>query len=160
MEKLLEELHGHKPQDLYNIVPPSPFYVPSIRILAVGGNLAVVAKNHTISCWGKSSFLWLFKDDKWLKMPEVHGIPCGCGQVCIGQTGCWINTRIKEHHQHVCLVHLDKLGLVGHSIDLEHCIQLQIISSIFIKSRYMGCIIRSNWDLGPSQQRDRRKASA
>jgi hypothetical protein len=34
--KLLEELHGHKPQNLYNIGPPSFSYVPSIKILAVG----------------------------------------------------------------------------------------------------------------------------
>jgi hypothetical protein len=57
-----------------------------------------------------SSFFPPSKEGLGVRMPAVYtySIPCESGQVDIGQTGRSIDTRIKEHHQHIRLVHLDK----------------------------------------------------
>jgi hypothetical protein len=38
------------------------------------------------------------KDHLALKTPGIYSIPCECGKVCIGQTRCSIQMRVKEHH--------------------------------------------------------------
>jgi hypothetical protein len=48
------------------------------------------------------------KDDLGLKTLGVYSMPCECGQVYIGHTGCFIETRIKEYQCHICLEHPDK----------------------------------------------------
>jgi hypothetical protein len=50
-----------------------------------------------------SSFLQSFKDDLELKTPGVNSIPWECSQVCTGQTGYLIDTRLKEHQRHTRL---------------------------------------------------------
>jgi hypothetical protein len=85
-----------------------------------------------------SSFLRFAKDDLELKTPGVYTIPCEWGLVYTGQTGCSIDTRLKEHQQHICLEHLGKLAMAEHSIDLGHHIQLHHST----KPRYMDHIIR------------------
>jgi hypothetical protein len=43
------------------------------------------------------------KDALGLKMPVVHGIPCECDKVYIGQSRKSINIRIEEHNIHTQL---------------------------------------------------------
>ena len=39
------------------------------------------------------------KDEQGLKTPGVYEIPCECGQIYIGQTGCTVSERISEHER-------------------------------------------------------------
>jgi hypothetical protein len=89
-----------------------------------------------------SSFLRPIKYDLALKTPGVCSIPCECGKVDIGQTGHSIETRVKEHHQHICLYHLEKSVVAEYSINLGHLIQLQNSSILAKKSRWMDWVIR------------------
>jgi hypothetical protein len=89
-----------------------------------------------------SSFLRPIKDDLALKMPGVYSIPCEHGKVYIGQTGCLIETRVKEHHRHLCLYYPEKSVVAEHSINLGHWIQLQNTSIWAKKLRWMDQIIR------------------
>jgi hypothetical protein len=43
-------------------------------------------------------FLQPIKDDHGLKSLGIYSMPCECGKVYIGQIGCSIDTRMKEHH--------------------------------------------------------------
>jgi hypothetical protein len=81
-------------------------------------------------------------DELRLKTPGVYSVPCECGQVYIGQTGRFIETRDKEHQRHIRLQHPDKSAVAEHSINLSHRIQLQDITIFSIKSRYMDQMIR------------------
>jgi hypothetical protein len=42
------------------------------------------------------SFLWPVKDDLGLTTPGIYSMPCECGQVYIGQTGRFIETRSRS----------------------------------------------------------------
>jgi hypothetical protein len=53
-----------------------------------------------------ASFLQSIKSDFSMKIQDVDSIPCECGKVFIGQTGCSIETGIKEH-QYIRLYHVD-----------------------------------------------------
>jgi hypothetical protein len=75
-------------------------------------------------------------------MPGVYSIPCECGKVYTGQTGCSIETGVKEHHQRIRLYHPEKSAVAEHSINLGHRIQLQNASILAKKSRWMDWIIR------------------
>jgi hypothetical protein len=89
-----------------------------------------------------SSFLRPVKDDLALRTPRVYIIPCECSQVCIGQTGRSVDTRLKEHRRHIRLEHPDKSAVAEHSINLGHCIQLQNTTILSTKPRYKDRIIR------------------
>jgi hypothetical protein len=77
-------------------------------------------------------------------------VPCKCGQVYIGQTGCSIETRVKEHEPHIRLHHPDKSAVAKHSIKLDHRIQFQNTTILSTKSGYMdrmsGRPLRSNYN--------------
>jgi hypothetical protein len=88
------------------------------------------------------NFILSVKDDLRLKTPRVYSIPCECGQVYIGQTGCSINARLKKHHQHICVEHPNKLSMVEYSINLGHCILVHKTTILSTKPRYMNHIIR------------------
>jgi hypothetical protein len=49
-----------------------------------------------------------------IKTVGICSIPCECGKVCIDQTSCSIETRIKEHHWHIRLYHPDSHGQAQH----------------------------------------------
>jgi hypothetical protein len=89
-----------------------------------------------------SNFLRSVKDDLGLKMLGVYSIPCECTQVCIGQTGRSIDTRLKERQRHVRLEHPDKSAMAEHSTNLGHAIQLHHPAILSTKPRYMDRIIR------------------
>jgi hypothetical protein len=71
-------------------------------------------------------------------MPDVYSIPCECEKAYIGQTGLLIETRVKEHYQHIHLYHPKKSAVAAqHSINMAQHIQLQNASIRAKKSRYM-----------------------
>jgi hypothetical protein len=72
-----------------------------------------------------ASILCPVKNDLGLKTAGVYSIPCECGKVYIGQIRHFIETRIKEQHQHIRLQQPDKSAVAKHSIDLSHCIHFQ-----------------------------------
>jgi predicted GIY-YIG superfamily endonuclease len=82
-----------------------------------------------------ASFLWPAEDDLDLKTVGVYSITCEYGKVYICQTGCSVETRIKEHHQYIRLHHPDKSTVTEHSIiDLGHSIQSQDTMILAMKS--------------------------
>jgi hypothetical protein len=83
-------------------------------------------------------------DDLGLKTPRVYSIPCEFSQVYIGQTGCSIETRLKEHQQHICLERLEKPAMAEHSVNLRHCIELHHIVILSTKPRQT-CLLASVW---------------
>jgi len=60
--------------------------------------------------------LWHIKDDLGLKIPGINSIHCGYSKVYIGHTGYSTETRMKEHHHHIRLYHLDKSAMAEHNI--------------------------------------------
>jgi predicted GIY-YIG superfamily endonuclease len=88
-----------------------------------------------------SSLLQPIMDNLALKTPGIYSIPCECGKVYIGQTGHSIDTRVKEHHRHICLYHSKKYAVAEH-INLGHETQLQNTSILVKKSRRMDQVIR------------------
>jgi hypothetical protein len=87
-----------------------------------------------------SSFLLPGKDDLALRMPGVYSILCKHGKVYIGQTHCSIETRVREHHQHIRVYHPDKSTVAEYSTNLGHYIQLQNTSILAKKFRCMDLI--------------------
>jgi hypothetical protein len=45
-----------------------------------------------------------------------------------------MDTKVKEHQQHICLEHPDKSAVAEHSRELGHRIQLQNISILATKT--------------------------
>jgi hypothetical protein len=64
-----------------------------------------------------SSFLCPVKDSLELRAVGVCGIPCEYGQVYIGQTVRSVDTRLKEHHRHICLGDPNRLEVVEHGFN-------------------------------------------
>jgi hypothetical protein len=56
--------------------------------------------------------------------------------------GHWIDTRLKDHQQHICLEHPDKSAMAEHSINLGHLILLHNSTILSTKPRDMDLIIR------------------
>jgi hypothetical protein len=87
----------------------------------------------TASLLLRKCFLQPVKDDLGLWTLGVYSIPCECGQVYTGQTGHFIDTRLKEHHCHIWLEHPYKPAMAEHSISLGHNIQHQKTSILHSK---------------------------
>jgi hypothetical protein len=113
--------------------------------------------NHHHEIWGShgdyysvlSNFLRPVKDHLALKTLGLYSIPCKCGEAYIGQTGRSIETRVREHHRHIRLQHLEKSAIAELSINLGHRIQLHNTSIPASKSRYMDRIIREATEIEP-----------
>jgi len=84
-----------------------------------------------------SSSLCPVKDDLGLGTPEIYSMPCKCSQVCIGQTGPSIKTRIKEHHRNIWSGHPDKLVGAEHRVNHDHLIKFQDIQILSTVPGYM-----------------------
>jgi hypothetical protein len=93
------------------------------------------------------SFLRSVKEDLGLKTLGIYSIPCECGQVYIGQTSGLIDTRLKEHHQHICREHPDKSAMAEKSINLRHRIHLHHTTILSTKPRYMEHINRETTEI-------------
>jgi hypothetical protein len=93
------------------------------------------------------SFLQPAKDDLGLKTPGMYSMPCKCGEVCIGQTSCSINTRIKKHQCHIHMEQPEKSAMVEHSINLGHYIKLQDTTILSTKRRYTDWMIKEATDI-------------
>jgi hypothetical protein len=65
-----------------------------------------------------SSLLWPVKDNLGLRTPGVYRNPCKCSKVYIGQTGRSMDTRLKEHQQHIRLEHPDKSAMADTAFNL------------------------------------------
>jgi len=111
-------------------------------------------KTKAISPRKVTSFLRLMKDDLSLKTPDIYSIPCKCGKVYTGQIRHSPETRMKEHHHHIRLYHLDKSAVAKHSINFGHHIQFQDTSILAKKARHMECTIReaTEIDLQPDNK--------
>jgi hypothetical protein len=70
----------------------------------------------------------------------------GSGKVCIRQTGNSIETKIKEHPQHIRLYYLEKSAVAEHSINMDHCILFHDTNIMAKKSGCMEHIIRKSTD--------------
>jgi hypothetical protein len=88
------------------------------------------------------SLLRPVKDHLGLRTPGDYRIPCECGRVYIGQMGCSVDIRLKEHQRHSQLEHPDKSAVDEHSINQGHRIQVHNSSILATKNRYMGHIVR------------------
>jgi len=84
-----------------------------------------------------SSSLCPVKDDLGLGTPAVYSIPCKCGQVYIGETGPFIETRIKEHHRNIWPGHPNKLAVAEHRVNHDHLLIFQDIHILSTVPGYM-----------------------
>jgi hypothetical protein len=76
----------------------------------------------------------------------VHSILYGCGRVYIGQAGRSIQTRIKEHYQHILFGYPDISAAAGRRFNHNHLIKFQESPILSIVSGYMGRLIReASW---------------
>jgi hypothetical protein len=89
-----------------------------------------------------TSRLRLVEDDLGLRNRGVYSIPCLCGQVYIRQTGGSIETRIKEHHQHIRLGHQDKSAVAEHTDNRNHLIKFQDTWILSTVSGYVDYLLR------------------
>ena len=67
------------------------------------------------------------------KNKGVYSIPCGCGKVYIGETGCFVLTRLKEHNTDFTHGWIKRSALAEHSTTSKHHILLEyakVITSI------------------------------
>jgi hypothetical protein len=85
-----------------------------------------VLSRHNIKTMGLpprklSIFLHPVKNDLSLEMPVSTAFPVSVGRCTLDK----LETRVKEHHWHVCLYHPEMSAVAEHSINLGHCIQLQ-----------------------------------
>jgi hypothetical protein len=94
-----------------------------------------------------SSFLHPVKDDLLLRTPGVYSIPCGCGQVYIGQPDRSIESRIKEHHWHIRLEYPDTLALAEIGFNHNHVIKFQDTRIFVIVPSYMEQLMREAVEL-------------
>jgi hypothetical protein len=65
-----------------------------------------------------------------------------CRKVYIGQTGCSVDVRLKEHQQHIRLEHPEKSALAEHSVDFGPHIEFHNTSVLATKTQYMDHIVR------------------
>jgi predicted GIY-YIG superfamily endonuclease len=56
------------------------------------------------------------KDNLGIKTPDVYSVPCEHSQDYVGQTGHYVETRLKEHQWHINLEHPDKSDMAKHSM--------------------------------------------
>jgi hypothetical protein len=109
--------------------PDSVAFLPYVG--PIFNQISRVLSQHNIRSVGLppkkvSSFLWPVKDNLGLRTPGVYKIPCECGKVYIGQTGHFVDTRLKQNLWHISLEHSDKSAVAEHSIDLGHRISYTI----------------------------------
>jgi hypothetical protein len=89
-----------------------------------------------------SGFLRPVKDNLGLRTLGVYRIPCECGKVYTGQTGCSVDARLKKQQQHIRLEHPEKSAVAERSVDLGHHIQFHNISVLATKTQCMDRIVR------------------
>jgi hypothetical protein len=82
------------------------------------------------------------KNHLGLRTPGVYRIPCECGRVYIGQTGCSVDIKLNEHQRHIRLQLPGKSAVAEHSIDYGHSIKFHNSSILASKTRYMDLIVR------------------
>ena len=82
------------------------------------------------------------KDDLGLRTLGIYSIPCECGQVYIGQTGCSMETTIKEHHLHIRLGHPVKSAVAELRLKHNHVIKFQDTRILPAVIGYMERLIR------------------
>jgi hypothetical protein len=127
--------HINQPNDNQDTVTFLPY------VGTIFNRISRVLSRHNIKSVGLpskeiSNFLWPVKDPLELRTLGIYRIPCECG----GQTGCTVDTMLKEHQRHIHLEHPDKSAAAEHSIEFEHRIQFHNTSILAAKSHKMDLI--------------------
>jgi hypothetical protein len=114
---------------LWGLLLPAAGWVLPLLCLILGQSAGALARypagrmsGWLASHWGKSLVSF-----GWSRMTGIEGIcsiPCDCSQVYVRQTGCFIDTSLKECHWHIRLERSDKLAVAEPSISFGCCIQL------------------------------------
>ncbi|XP_046408835.1 uncharacterized protein LOC124173380 [Ischnura elegans] len=82
------------------------------------------------------------KDPVGLKTPGVYRVPCECGEAYIGETGCTIETRLKEHKRHLRLGQPEKSAIAEHSIQHDHVIQFDDTEILTRSTKYWDRVVK------------------
>jgi hypothetical protein len=75
--------------------------------------------------------------DPGLKIPDVYDVPCECGKTYIGQTNRTIETRHKEHMQHLRLGQPNKSAVPQHALETGHRVEFNNTCRLARTKRYM-----------------------
>ncbi|KAG8235159.1 hypothetical protein J437_LFUL015199 [Ladona fulva] len=69
-------------------------------------------------------------------------VPCDCGEAYLGETGCTVETRIKEHKRNVRLKQSEKSAIAEHALDKGHKILFNEIKVLCTTPRYWERIVK------------------
>jgi hypothetical protein len=132
--------HLNQPNNDPNSVAVLPF------VGTVFNHVSKVLARHNIKSVGLSrmklsSLLRPVKDRLGLGTPGVYRILCERGKVYTGQTGCFVDIRLREHQRHIRLEHRDKSAAAENSIDQGRYIQFYSSSILATKTRHMCRIV-------------------
>jgi hypothetical protein len=98
-QQIHKALNHHPHLNQSDNKPNSVAFLPFVG--TIFNRISRVLPRHKIKSVGlshmKLSSLCRVKDHLGLRTPGVHRIPCECGRVCVGQMGCSVDTRLKEH---------------------------------------------------------------
>jgi hypothetical protein len=119
--------------------------IPYMR--TISGNISRLLAKYNIKtiCWSvkkSNSLLRLAKDSLGCNVLGICYISCECGKVYVGQTGCTITVRSKEHEHHIWQDQPEKSAVTEHCIELGHKMYFDEATSLARSAGYTDRLVK------------------